>query len=83
MASWTVLTTARARRGLCLAALLALGAALVITPWTVRNYAVFNAFVPIGTISGRSPPLGNSDNTRWNTGVMSFQVHGADGPPWV
>jgi 4-amino-4-deoxy-L-arabinose transferase-like glycosyltransferase len=45
LAAWWV--KAGARRGLLATAAAALVAALVIVPWTVRNYAEYHAFVPV------------------------------------
>lgn len=44
-------------------------ALLVITPWTIRNYIVFDAFVPVSTNSGINFLLGNSPHTEPNLGV--------------
>jgi len=41
----------RRRTGVCLLAA-ACGAVAVVTPWTIRNYEVFHAFVPIATEGG-------------------------------
>ena len=44
-------------------------AALVIAPWTIRNFIRFNAFIPVSSNSGINLLLGNSPNTRPNSGV--------------
>jgi len=41
-------------------ALLILGMLLVVSPWTLRNYFVLNAFVPISTNGGWSLYIGNN-----------------------
>lgn len=41
-------------------ALLALGIILVVSPWTIRNYIVLDAFVPVGTAGGFSLLVGNN-----------------------
>jgi hypothetical protein len=46
----------RRARGVCAAIA---GAALVITPWLIRNYAVFHQFVPIRSAFGLSLYWGN------------------------
>ncbi len=44
-------------------------AILVIIPWTVRNYVVFDTFVVISSNSGLNLLLGNSEHTSPNSGV--------------
>ncbi|MCK4785429.1 MAG: glycosyltransferase family 39 protein [Desulfobacteraceae bacterium] len=45
-----------------------LSAAIVVTPWIVRNYKAFDRFVPISANSGYMLILGNSENTKPNLG---------------
>lgn len=40
-----------------------------ISGWTLRNYSVFDAFIPISTNAGRNLLLGNSENTTASSGV--------------
>lgn len=47
------------------------GIALTISPWAVRNYAHFHALIPVSLNSGENLLLGNSENTRSNSGVNS------------
>jgi hypothetical protein len=41
----------------------------IVVPWTIRNYLVFDALVPVSTNSGLNLLLGNSENTGPNDGV--------------
>lgn len=49
--------------------LVLVGSAILICPWIVRNYLVFDTFVFISTNSGVNLLLGNSENTGPNSGV--------------
>jgi 4-amino-4-deoxy-L-arabinose transferase-like glycosyltransferase len=60
---------ADARRSLRAAALLVVFAAIVIAPWTYRNYSVHGEFVPVSTRGGMSLWLGNNDRATGNLGV--------------
>jgi len=42
---------------------------LILSPWTIRNYQIFGKFIPLSTNSGINLLLGNSENTRPNSGV--------------
>lgn len=57
------------KKGIELACYLILGTAVILTPWTVRNYSVFNTFVFVSTNGGYNLFLGNSENTGPNTGT--------------
>ncbi len=44
---------------------LALGVAvLCLAPWTIRNYGVFHAFIPLRSVMGLQLWMGNNDETR-------------------
>jgi len=45
-----------------------LGISLIMTPWVIRNYMVFNRFVLLSNNAGKTFILGNSENARPNTG---------------
>ena len=45
-------------------AVIALTAALLVSPWTLRNYSVFNEFVPVRTGLGQIATLGRSHSSR-------------------
>jgi 4-amino-4-deoxy-L-arabinose transferase-like glycosyltransferase len=49
-------------------AALALGTALVLAPWTIRNARVFHAFIPVSTGTGEFIYMGSTPETdgRWN-----------------
>jgi hypothetical protein len=49
-------------------------AAMVVIPWTARNYAQFHQFVPISTNNGRNLFIGNSPITTPNSGVAADVV---------
>ncbi len=53
---------ARARRAYAVAATVVLTALAVISPWTVRNYLVFNTFVPVQSNGGMVFWAGNNPN---------------------
>lgn len=57
------------RRNLVAAALFAATTAAALSPWTIRNYQAFGAFVPVATNGGVNLLLGNSENARPNSGV--------------
>jgi hypothetical protein len=46
-------------------------AAMIVIPWTVRNYVQFHQFVPISTNNGRNLFIGNSPITTPNSGVAA------------
>jgi len=48
-------------------AVFGIAAALTLTPWIVRNYITFGAFVPLSTMSGEALLIGNSPQTRFDT----------------
>lgn len=52
------------RRNLGRGALLAAAAAVIVLPWTYRNYEVFNAMVPVSTNSGLTLLTGNNPSAR-------------------
>ena len=60
---------------LCLFACIA---ALVVLPWTLRNTATLGGFTPVSTNSGINLLLGNSENTRPNSGVNIDYSHYLD-----
>ena len=64
-------------------ALLFLGcAALVVAPWTLRNFLQFKSFIPVSTNTGINLLLGNSPNTKADSGVnvdISNYVEAAEG----
>lgn len=66
-AVWLVFSTTKT--GLRNAVVLLSSAAIVILPWTVRNYAQFGDFVFVSSNSGANLLLGNSEFTRPNSGV--------------
>lgn len=59
-------------------AMLLLCAALVVAPWTLRNARVLGGFIPVSTNSGKNLLLGNSENTRPNSGVNVGLKHYRD-----
>ena len=48
--------------------IVATAACVLIAPWVVRNYVVFDAFVFVSTNSGKNLLYGNSENTTLNSG---------------
>jgi 4-amino-4-deoxy-L-arabinose transferase-like glycosyltransferase len=50
-------------------ALFCFGCLLAIAPWTARNYTAFDRFIPVSTNGGINLLLGNSAETRPNSGV--------------
>lgn len=54
--------------GLRAAAVFCALAAVVVVPWTARNYATFHEFIPISTNSGKNLFVGNSPVTTANSG---------------
>ena len=61
-AAWAVWAAAKGARTRALAgaALLAVGAVAVVSPWTVRNFLVLGRFVPITTSSAEVFWIGNN-----------------------
>ncbi len=49
--------------------------ALIVLPWTVRNWQVFGVVVPVSTNGGVNLLLGNNENAGPNTGVMADIGH--------
>ena len=60
---------ARSLRALKLSFLFVFGIAIVVTPWTIRNYNVFHKLVLVSTNSGVNLLLGNSEHTTVNGGA--------------
>ncbi len=72
IALWLAWQPPRLRRSSLLQAIVfAIVAALVVMPWTVRNWQVFGAVVPVSTNGGFNLLLGNNENAGPNTGVMA------------
>lgn len=63
---------ARKTRG----ALLLLGTLLVVGPWSVRNWMVFRAFIPVSTFGALNLWVGNSDLDRDEVYRLSDSVEG-------
>jgi hypothetical protein len=57
------------RRTAVLATALVLASAVVVTPWTLRNYLVFHTFVPVSANNGYNLFVGNSPETTPNSGL--------------
>jgi hypothetical protein len=70
--AWPQLGRVRWRQG----ALLLAGTLLVVTPWTLRNWKVFGAFVPISTYGALNLWLGNTDVDRDEVYRLSNSVEG-------
>jgi 4-amino-4-deoxy-L-arabinose transferase-like glycosyltransferase len=66
--SLLVLQSWRAGRVLRVAALLYLGLACVVAPWTLRNWLVLGTPVLVSTNDGANLLLGNNPETRWGSG---------------
>jgi 4-amino-4-deoxy-L-arabinose transferase-like glycosyltransferase len=58
------------------AALLLAGSLAVVAPWTVRNYLVFDAFVPVSTAGALNLWQGNTRLTRQEVYEEHWRVHG-------
>lgn len=57
------------RRTALLAAALVLASAVVVTPWTLRNYLAFHTIVPVSANNGYNLFVGNSPETTPNSGL--------------
>lgn len=57
---WVVSAGARRGRAAAHAALLGLAVALCVAPWTARNYAAFERFVPVSTVGWMALREGNT-----------------------
>jgi 4-amino-4-deoxy-L-arabinose transferase-like glycosyltransferase len=68
------------RRSLVRAVVLVGAAALVVTPWTVRNWLVFDAFVPVSTMGGRALWEGNTTGDRTALYAEHDRVARQEGP---
>jgi hypothetical protein len=66
----------RGRPGLLRAGALVVLAAVVVAPWTWRNWRVFDAFVPVSTASGQNLFQGNTSIPRDETYKMVDAVAG-------
>ena len=62
--------------GLRRAALLVAAALAVVVPWTVRNYLVFDAFVPVSTAGALNLWQGNTNLSRQEVYEEHWRVHG-------
>ncbi|MEX1017404.1 MAG: glycosyltransferase family 39 protein [Phycisphaeraceae bacterium] len=56
--------------------------AAVVAPWTVRNYVVFDAFVPIRTGVGQIAQMGNPVTAQTFAPDVRFTDEPAATPPW-
>jgi hypothetical protein len=56
-------------RSALLAAVLVLASAVIVAPWTLRNYFVFHTFVPVSANNGFNLFVGNSPQTTPNSGL--------------
>jgi hypothetical protein len=55
------------------AAILLMGAAaLIVTPWTVRNYLRLHSFIPVSANGGQNLFIGNSPDTTPNGGLIAI-----------
>lgn len=70
------LTLGRGPAGRRRAAAFVIAALVVIAPWTLRNWLVFRAFVPVSTAGGQNLFQGNARIPRDETYVMVDAVHG-------
>jgi len=63
---------------------LGLGMALVIAPWTLRNWLVMGAWIPVSTNGGINLAMGNNDMAGANTGTsLPISYFQAMLPPYV
>jgi 4-amino-4-deoxy-L-arabinose transferase-like glycosyltransferase len=67
-AAWPMWTS-RSARSIVAAAAFVIGAAVVVGPWTARNYQVFSKFVLVSTNGGWNLLLGNNELTTSNVGA--------------
>jgi 4-amino-4-deoxy-L-arabinose transferase-like glycosyltransferase len=67
-AALTVPTASWRRRALLPTVFVAM-AVVVVVPWTVRNYVVFDTFIPVSTNGGVNLLAGNSPDAGPNTGI--------------
>jgi len=58
------------------AALMAMGAVLVVAPWTYRNYVVTHTFIPVGTSGALNLWQGNTRLSRQEVYARTAQIHG-------
>jgi len=56
------------------AVIVSIMAFLVISFWSVRNYAIFRSFVFVSTNSGKNLLIGNSENTNPNEGAYEEKI---------
>lgn len=56
-------------------ALFFLATVLVVSPWVIRSSLLFDKFVFISTNSGINLLYGNSENTRYNTGMVDISKY--------
>jgi hypothetical protein len=61
-------------RSLRLATLMVVAAALLVLPWTVRNYLTFHVIVPVSANNGTNLFIGNSPATTPNSGITANVV---------
>jgi hypothetical protein len=77
MALVAFLQNRRAHQILLSVALLLSTAALVISPWVIRNYLVFDSFVPMRSNMGLELAIGNHDGANGKTFGTSFDDPGS------
>ena len=55
-------------------------AGLVVVPWTLRNYVLYGALIPVSTMGGRALLEGNTDRTRGEIYAEYDEVGAEQGP---
>ena len=70
---WILFTSTRRR--IQSAAIVFLGAALIVGPWVARNYRVFHSFVFVSTNGGFNLLMGNNENTTPTSGMVDISAY--------
>lgn len=58
------------------AAVFLLAFSTALCPWTIRNYKVFNSFVPVGTMGGLNLYMGNYEHTPMHRSWAAVEIKG-------
>jgi 4-amino-4-deoxy-L-arabinose transferase-like glycosyltransferase len=74
VAVWALVQFRRSYRTLALAALVPMIAALVLSPWIIRNEHVFGRFIPLSTMGGSSLLQGNNRIVATDPEYLGYNV---------
>lgn len=82
MAGWAVLFPRAGKERLRNLGLVTLGLLLLFGPWTLRNYLVFRAFIPVASLGGVGVWAGNNPLSQGGGMLPDERTWGEGAPEW-